>query len=149
MSTRTTNQASPPSATFVLTASGHIYTVSHAAASLPRADLLILNLSPRPLPNPAYSLPLASATGPRARPTLPAPPPRLRSLPISPYPAIVGTQVATLAYTNPARKEGDQPPPREWSMGRITEYKDSRGREAHVRTLSLVPAERLLTHKNS
>ncbi|ORY88949.1 hypothetical protein BCR35DRAFT_300706 [Leucosporidium creatinivorum] len=134
MSTRTATRAPPPSATFVLTASGHVFTVSHAAASLPRADILILNLSPRPLPNPSYSLPLASAAGLRARPTLPAPP-RLRSLPISPYPAVVGTPIATLAYTNPARKEdGDRPPPREWSMGRITEYKDSRGREAQTGT---------------
>jgi hypothetical protein len=135
MSTRTSTRGSPPSATFILTASGHVYTVSDAAASLPQADLLILNLSPRPLPNPSYTLPLATATGPRARPAHPALPPRLRSLPISPYPAVVGTPIATLAYTNPARKDGEEPPPREWSMGRITEYRDARGHEAQASPL--------------
>lgn len=131
MSTRTASGAPPPSATFILTSSGHIYTTTTVASSLPSADLLILNLSSTPLRNPTYTLPIGASAP--ASTVDPAPPvPRLRTLPLSPYPAPVGTPIACLAYTNPARKDDEAPPAREWTFGRVTEYRDRAGREAKV-----------------
>lgn len=108
-----------------------MYLASAVSSSLPSSDLLILSLSSTPIRNPSYSLPLASG----AKNFTEEIPHRLKTLPISPYPAVVGTPIATLAYTNPARTGEDDGefPAREWSFGRVVEYKDAAGHEARVR----------------
>ncbi|GAA5969616.1 hypothetical protein JCM11641_008179 [Rhodosporidiobolus odoratus] len=106
---------STPSATFVLTSSGHVYTVTSLLSSLPDSDLLLLKLSNSPI-NPS-SIPVR----------------RLRSLPINPYPSPTNTGVSVHRYLNPLSRLSrklQKLPEREWEEGRIAEYKDSAGRDA-------------------
>ncbi|BGP18478.1 hypothetical protein JCM10213_001207 [Rhodosporidiobolus nylandii] len=113
----TSEAASTPSATFILTSSGHAYTVDSLLSALPSSDLLLLRLSPQPV-NPS-SLPI--------RP--------LRSLPINPYPSPSGTGVSVHRYLNPLgrlKRKLQKKPEREWEEGRIVEYKDSAGRTAET-----------------
>ncbi|GAA6044237.1 hypothetical protein JCM8097_002189 [Rhodosporidiobolus ruineniae] len=113
------SSSSSPSATFILTPSGHVYTCTSILSSLPRSDLLLLRLSTTPI-NPS---------------TLPVR--RLRSLPVSPYPLPSGGGVSVHRYLNPLgrlRRKLQKLPEREWLEGRIVEYKDSRGRTAETGT---------------
>ncbi|GAA5912757.1 hypothetical protein JCM6882_005780 [Rhodosporidiobolus microsporus] len=108
-----------PSATFVLTSSGHAYTVDSILSSLPGSDLLVLRLSPRPI-NPS---------------TIPVR--RLRSLPVNPYPSPTTSSVSVHRYLNPLsrlRRKLQKLPEREWDEGRVVEYHDSRGRTAETGT---------------
>ncbi|GAA5867136.1 hypothetical protein JCM3774_004406 [Rhodotorula dairenensis] len=111
--------ATAPSATLVLTQSGHVYTASSLLSSVTEADLLLLRLSPDPI-NPS-ALPLR----------------RLRSLPINPYPAPVSTAVSVHRYLNPLsrlRRKLQKLPEREWEEGTVREYKDPIGRTAEPGT---------------
>ncbi|BGP50220.1 hypothetical protein JCM10450v2_006136 [Rhodotorula kratochvilovae] len=114
-----------PSATFVLASSGHVYTVTSLASSSSEADLLLLRLSPSPI-------------NPSAIPILP-----LRTLPISPYPPPTSSAIAMHGYVNPLarlRRKLQRLPEREWTRGRIAEYKDPIGRTAEVGTYDALAA---------
>ncbi|GAA5897427.1 uncharacterized protein JCM6883_006695 [Sporobolomyces salmoneus] len=120
------SSTTPPSATFIVTSSGHTFTVSSILSSLPASDLLLLRLSPVPLDS-SYVSSSSSLS----------PPPRLRSLPINPYPSPISSVISTHAYINPLTRLSrklNQLPERSWQKGRIVEYKDSLGREAHPGT---------------
>ena len=119
--TRTLSSSSPssPSATLILTSSGHVYTVSTLLSSLPSSDLLLLRLSPLPISSP---------------PTSPSPP-ALRSLPINPYPAPTSSSISTHTYLNPLSRltrKLQKLPSQSWESGRIVEYKDSNGHTAET-----------------
>ncbi|GAA5837463.1 hypothetical protein JCM11251_002114 [Rhodosporidiobolus azoricus] len=108
-----------PSATFVLTSSGHAYTADSVLSSLPASDLLVLRLSPQPI-NPS-SIPVR----------------RLRSLPVNPYPSPTSSGVSVHRYLNPLsrlRRKLQKLPEREWDQGRVVEYQDSAGRTAETGT---------------
>lgn len=109
-----------PSATLVLASSGHVYTCASLASSSSSADVLLLRLSASPIN--------ASSTTPT---------PRLRTLPINPYPPPPSSQVALHTYINPLsrlQRKLAREPERAWTTGRIAEYKDGMGRTAEVGT---------------
>lgn len=111
---------------------------------------MILKIAPEAVRNPSYGLRHAGSSHPA-----PAPPsdpshdiPILQSLPISPYPAPVGTPVASLVFRNPAMPgdstaRGERAPT--WAYGRITEYSDFAGRLAETGTLDDLSAMHLST----
>ncbi|GAA5897264.1 hypothetical protein JCM5296_000985 [Sporobolomyces johnsonii] len=118
---RSPDSSASPSATFILTSTGHIYTISSLISSLPASDLLLLRLSSSPVHSPATS------------PTCPP----LRSLPINPYPSPTSTTISVHRYLNPLsrlRRKLQRLPERDWAEGTIVEYKDSIGRTAETGT---------------
>ncbi|GAA5926907.1 hypothetical protein JCM1841_000364 [Sporobolomyces salmonicolor] len=118
---RSRDSSASPSATFILTSTGHIYTVSSLISSLPASDLLLLRLSSSPVHSPATSLTC----------------PPLRSLPINPYPSPTSTPISVHRYLNPLsrlRRKLQRLPERDWAEGTIVEYKDSIGRTAETGT---------------
>ena len=119
--------ASIPSGSFVIASSGHVFPVHSVASSLPAHDLLLLRLAPDALRDPAYA-PSTSTSAP-ASTAAPSKAPRLKSLPISPYPARVGSKVALCLFESPVGRA------RKWQEGTVTEYKDPIGRVAEVRFL--------------
>ncbi|GAA5836691.1 hypothetical protein JCM5353_003014 [Sporobolomyces roseus] len=119
--TKSTSSSSSPSATLILTSSGHVYTVSSLLSSLPSSDLLLLRLSPSPISSP---------------PTSPSCPP-LRSLPINPYPAPTSSSISAHTYLNPLSRltrKLRKLPEQAWEEGRIVEYKDSMGGKSETGT---------------
>ncbi|TNY21162.1 hypothetical protein DMC30DRAFT_211996 [Rhodotorula diobovata] len=110
-----------PSATFILTSSGHAYPVTSLASSSSASDILLLRLSPTPLNNASPSSPV----------------PALRPLPINPYPPPPESRIALHTYLNPLSRLSRKLarlPAREWARGRVAEYKDAAGRTAEVGT---------------
>lgn len=119
--TKSTSSPPSPSATLILTSSGHVYTVSSLLSSLPSSDLLLLRLSPSPISSPTTS---------------PSCPP-LRSLPINPYPAPTSSSISTHTYLNPLSRLSRKLrklPEQAWKEGRIVEYKDSMGGKSETGT---------------
>ncbi|SCV71354.1 BQ2448_2942 [Microbotryum intermedium] len=112
---------SAPSISLVLTSSGHVFPVRSLLSSLPSSDLVLLSIPQTPLRNPSYRLP------PKHTDTFP----RLRSLPVSPYPATVGTRIASLEYSSPLMGEGKRQV-FGWKQGLVVEYRDSMGRTAET-----------------
>ncbi|GAA6021574.1 hypothetical protein JCM11491_000261 [Sporobolomyces phaffii] len=119
----------PPSATLVLTASGHMYPVSSVLSSVPSSDLLLLELAPTPLDASTSSS------------SSPCPP--LKPLPINPYPCPVATAVATHTYLNPLARlkrnfergsGGAAAAATSWQRSRVVEYKDRHGHTAEPGT---------------
>jgi hypothetical protein len=113
----TPSSSSDPSASFILTSSGHVYTVTSVLSHSQRADLLLLQLSPAPI-NPS---------------TIPVR--RLRSLPVSPYPLPTSSGVSVHRYLNPLgrlRRKLAGASEREWETGRIVEYKNSKGKSSFL-----------------
>lgn len=109
------------SAVLAITSTGHIFPVQSVLSSYLSADLLILSIAASPLRDPKY------ASAPSK--TLP----RLKTLPISPYPCRTGSPVGCFVYTAPTIA-------RQWQLGRVVEYKDLNGRSVEVRlSLSLSP----------
>ncbi|GAA5822025.1 hypothetical protein JCM10212_004660, partial [Sporobolomyces blumeae] len=121
-STSTASRPHPaPSATLALTSSGHIFTVSSVLSSLPESDLLLVQLSRDPVQTP---------------PTSPSCP-RLRALPVNPYPPPSSTCVSIHTYLNPLsrlRRKLAREPEKEWRKAKIVEYKDPIGRTAEPGT---------------
>lgn len=127
---------SSKSATFILTSTGHIFPVLSLSSALPSSDLLLLRLSPTPLCDPAFAAsPLRPNSTSPPRPSRPIP--KLRSLPMSPYPAVAGTRIASFVYRHPMAQRDGGAKRRDWAAGRIVEYKDAIGRAAEVRSLPL------------
>lgn len=123
---------STKSATFILTATGHIFPVLSLSSALPSSDLLLLRLSPTPLRDPSFSAsPLRPNSTSPPRPSRPIP--TLRSLPMSPYPAVAGTRIASLVYRHPMAQRNGGAKKRDWAAGRIVEYKNAIGGVAEVR----------------
>ncbi|GAA5860245.1 hypothetical protein JCM8547_003442 [Rhodosporidiobolus lusitaniae] len=113
----TSSPCDTPSASFILTSSGHVYTAASVLSFLPGSDILLLRLSPAPI-NPS---------------TLPVR--RLRPLPVNPYPLPTSKGVSMHRYLNPLgrlRRKLQGKKEREWEEGRIVEYKDSVGRTAET-----------------
>ncbi|GAA5959520.1 hypothetical protein JCM3765_002354 [Sporobolomyces pararoseus] len=113
----------PPSTSFVLTCSGHIFPIESLLSSLPSSDLLLLRLSQNPIDS-SYTNSQSSTSSSSS------PPPRLRSLPINPYPSPPSTLISTYSYLNPLSKLYSTSPSKlnNWQSGKIIEYKDSIGR---------------------
>ncbi|SCZ89489.1 BZ3500_MvSof-1268-A1-R1_Chr1-1g01214 [Microbotryum saponariae] len=114
---------SAPSVSLVLTSSGHVFPVLSLLSSLPASDLVLLSIPSTALRNPSYRLP------PKPTDSFP----RLRSLPVSPYPATVGTRIASLEYSSPLMGEGKRQV-FGWKHGLVVEYRDSMGRTAETGT---------------
>ncbi|GAA5926253.1 centromere-binding protein CNN1 [Sporobolomyces koalae] len=115
---KATGVTPPPSATLVLTSTGHVFTVDSLLSALPSSDLLLLRLSPKPA---------------ESSPSSPCPP--LRSLPVNPYPSPTSTIVSTHSYLNPLTRLSRKLrklPEQAWAEGSIVEYKDSIGRTAET-----------------
>ncbi|KDE02234.1 hypothetical protein MVLG_07197 [Microbotryum lychnidis-dioicae p1A1 Lamole] len=114
---------SAPSVSLVLTSSGHVFPVLSLLSSLPASDLVLLSIPSTALRNPSYRLP------PKPTDSFP----RLRSLPVSPYPAPVGTRIASLEYSSPLVGEGKRQV-FGWKHSLVVEYRDSMGRTAETGT---------------
>lgn len=120
-----TGRSVPPSTTIVLSSEGHVWTANAVSTSLPSADMLVLNLSDTPVRDPASR---DSTAGREV--------PRLRSLPVNPYPTPVGSPVSVFAFRNPVQWAGERQSSstqHEWIQGTVVEYRDAMGKEAKVR----------------
>jgi hypothetical protein len=128
-----TNHSDGASVAFVLTRRGSVLPISRVLSSQVGADLLLLQLG----------APVGGAPDVSAAP--------IRTLPISPYPATVGTHLHVSTFTafeadvstaDDARVEHDEKRAeqmqrlqarRRWGEARLVEYKDPMGQEARVR----------------
>lgn len=114
----------PPSASFILTSSGHIFPVISLLSSLPSSDILLLQISPEPMRDPSYALRSASSSTTTSASSSATPNteilneevkkaiqrlvPKLNSLPINPYPAKNGSRIASLIFKHPMSQSGNR-----------------------------------------
>lgn len=161
MSPYLATSSTTPSAIFIITSTSHIYPVASLLSSLPRSDLMLLQLAPEPLRDPNYALQNASTTPPTSSTFLTEHKdngktatqfvddllsqardkarlvPALRSLPISPYPPPKGTCIAALVYRHPVAtasssvRQGEEEGI-EWEDGMIVEYLDGEGKTSET-----------------
>ncbi|KAL9934721.1 hypothetical protein V8E36_006496 [Tilletia maclaganii] len=144
-SSQQSNSESPSSAALAMTRSGQVYAVRTLLSSVPGSDLILLQLSEQPV--------LGASTSPV----------KLRTLPLSPYPAHPGETILVSSFDGwdapPLAVETEKKFPggaydaadgrgleREnggatvrsqesrWGRARILEYKDGAGREARAGT---------------
>lgn len=125
------NGPEPASAAFVLASSGHLYPVTSVLTSMPAVDICILRMASEPIRRNGRSSP--SPHSPSSSTSSPSNAvPFLKSMPVSAFPALVGTRVASLNYNDPSTPPTPSSP--RWSMGRVCEYSDLAGRLAETGT---------------
>ncbi|PWN44536.1 hypothetical protein IE81DRAFT_321153 [Ceraceosorus guamensis] len=94
------------SVALAITRQGHIFPIRQLLSSLPRSDLVLLQLSDKPiLPSILPTDVEASSSSLSAAPTT------LRTLPLSPYPATVGTELAVSSFWGYEDDAGAKVPP--------------------------------------
>ncbi|KAM0755946.1 hypothetical protein T439DRAFT_320643 [Meredithblackwellia eburnea MCA 4105] len=125
------------SGTFVYTSSGHLFPVKAILSSLPSVDLAVMELVEMPFTLERHS----ETSDVSSSPSPLSPPPRLRTLPLNPYPAPVGTKVACAAFREPGHAnpetettKGSPGQSSYWDEGIILEYADFAGRVAETGT---------------
>ncbi|KAK0551534.1 hypothetical protein OC846_003249 [Tilletia horrida] len=168
---------SPSSIALALTRGGDVYTITTLLSSMPQSDLILLQLSEQPILSRASSESSASASSskPRGGPfgfftrnqsavtgaetASSATRPRLRTLPLSPYPAHPGETILVSSFDGFDKRHRQQEQYHQdgsaagayeaadgaagraapmtgqrWGQARIIEYKDGEGKEARVGT---------------
>lgn len=58
--------------------------------------------------------------------------PRLKTLPLSPYPATTGTKVAMRVYRDPMGRITEREEAEKWNLGDVIEYETPHGKKAEV-----------------